>query len=249
VSQKSGTTTELAARERDPVAVTRSNGVEQANWLSQLLARASRDDDSADPAPRLASDPEPLRSLESRMNSSEVGAPTQAGRRPAATSVGSKRAQGEAGMIAEDRKNVELPGAWPDTDGALDLVRKAAEALSLMEERATALESYALKVVKEAREELAAAATKVSSYRERALAAEEFARELQNRLAESQDRLSHSEERARHAEEEAENAKTWIAHVNDVITSTLSNAVRDVRDAPEGDLLESAASKIKKGGA
>jgi hypothetical protein len=248
VSQKSGTTTELAARERDPVAVARSNGVEQANWLSQLLARASRDDDPADPAPRLASDPEPLRSLESRMNSSEAGAPTQAGRR-AATSVGSKRAQGEAGMIAEDRKNVELPGAWPDTDGALDLVRKAAEALSLMEERATALESYALKVVKEAREELAAAAAKVSSYRERALAAEEFARELQNRLAESQDRLSHSEERARHAEEEAENAKTWMAHVNDVITSTLSNAVRDFRNAPEGDLLESAASKIKKGGA
>jgi hypothetical protein len=102
-------------------------------------------------------------------------------------------------------------------------------------------------VVKEAREELASVAAKASSYRERAVAAEEVARELRTRLSASEERATHCEARARHAEEEVNHAKVWMAHVNGVITDTLSTAVRDFRGkvAVKGDVAHVIESKLK----
>jgi hypothetical protein len=261
VSHKSRTTTELAVEEPG-AAATRGAGVDDANWLSQLLARASRDDEAEGAAlvrsvARTAEEPPSKRVVATRCGLQE------AERKAYATLISAKELQNKLSVVVQsDRKEgaaQKLPQtsppnapqhSWPNPDAALDLVKKAAEALRIMEQRAAALESYAIKVVKEAREELASAAAKASSYRERAVAAEEAARELRTQLSATEKRASSCEERARHAEEEVSHAKVWMAHVNGVITETLSSAVRDFGGKPaKGDAVNMIEidSKLKNG--
>ncbi len=248
MSQKTRTTNDLATQEREAAAVSRGDGVDEASWLSQLLARASRDEDPGGPAlirsvAKVAEEAPPKRAIATKCGLQE------AERKAYATLISAKELHNKLSVVVQDRKDDASRSSWPSPDGALDLVRKAAEALRVMEQRAAALESYALKVVKEAREELANAAAKASSYRERAVAAEEVARELRTRLSASEKRASTCEERARHAEEEVNHAKVWVAHVNGVITDTLAGAVRDIggKMAIKGDVVHGIESKLKDG--
>jgi hypothetical protein len=247
VSQKTRTN-DLAAQGRDAAEASRGNGVDDANWLSQLLARASREDEPGGAAlirsvAKVAEEAPPKRAIATKSGLHE------AERKAYATLISAKELHNKLSVVVQDRKEDALQNSWPSPDAALDLVRKAAEALRVMEQRAAALESYALKVVKEAREELASVAAKASSYRERAVAAEEVARELRIRLSASEERATHCEARARNAEEEVNHAKVWMAHVNGVITDTLSIAVRDFRGklAVKGDVVHGIESKLKNG--
>lgn len=245
MSQKSRTTSDPATQEREAAAASRGDGGDEASWLSQLLARASRDDDPGGAA--LIRSVVKIEEAPTKRAVATRSGLQEAERKAYATLISAKELSNKLSVVVQDRKDDASQNQWPNPDVALDLVRKAAEALRVMEQRAAALESYALKVVKEARDELANAAAKASSYRERAVAAEEVARELRTRLSASEQRASTCEERARHAEEEVNHAKVWMAHVNGVITDTLSGAVRDIggKMAAGSDVVRVIESKLK----
>ncbi len=160
MSQKTRTN-DLAAQGREAAEASRGNGVDDANWLSQLLARASRDDEPGGAAlirsvAKVAEEAPPKRAIATKSGLQE------AERKAYATLISAKELHNKLSVVVQDRKEDALQNSWPSPDAALDLVRKAAEALRVMEQRAAALESYALKVVKEAREELASVAAKAS---------------------------------------------------------------------------------------
>jgi hypothetical protein len=248
LSQIPRTTTPLAMQELEDVAVVRGNGAEAPNWLSQLLARASHDDGPAGPEPELlrpgaeGSKMSPPNLSEKR---AEIVPKDQPQRKAAAPLINLDELENELGVVTVDKDN--FPSSWPDPNAALDTIKKTAEALSLMNERATAIEAYALKVIKQSREELAATTARASSCLERAVAAEEIARELQTRLSALEERALHSEERARHAEEEARNAKAWMVHVNNVITKTFSSVLRDFSSnlTSKDDVVGGIEGKLK----
>ncbi len=250
MTQTPGTAAHIIEHERAlNEAVARFKGVNPPNWLSDLLERASRED--LDPV-RL----QKTSNVSDRPSSlvSEDRAPPPAtdpqdtNKGKTATLVDFDGLQKELSKGVGDKKKDSSQNSWPDIAAALELTQKAAEALSVMEKRTTTLEAYALKAIAQARNELSAATARASSYRERAIAAEQVVRELEIKLLKSEERASRIEERAQRAEEEAQNAKTWLTHLNDVITNTLSIAIQDIGNFNSNeDIVGELEVKLKDG--
>lgn len=222
-------------------AATRVDAVGQHNWLSEMLARVSGDEPDAT---RQRSIHGSSGASQSALSNDEA-TPT-AVRRNAVNLHDYEDLQSKLFSHIEGKRTDNLYGSWPDIATALDLVKDTAVALDHMNKRTSAIESYALKVVAQLRQELSDAVARASLYQERVLAAERNTQDLQVELSTCQQRASRSEERARRAEEELQNAKAWMAHAHDVITNSLSGVIDDWRKLdPREDIMVELESKFQ----
>ncbi len=249
MTQTPGTTHIIEHQRALNEAVARFKGVNPPNWLSDLLERASREDLNPvllQKTSNVSDSPSAFVS-EDRVPPPATG-PQDTNKVKTATLGDSNGLQKELSKGVGDKKKDSSQGSWPDLAEALELTQKAAEALSAMEKRTATLEAYALKAIAQARNELSAATARASSYRERAIAAEQAVRDLEIKLLKSEERASRIEERAQRAEEEAQNAKTWLTHINDVITNTLSIAIQDIGNFDSNeDIVIELEGKLKDG--
>ena len=154
--------------------------------------------------------------------------------------------------LAKKNKDNDQNYTRTDIPAALELLTRATGALDLIQKRASDTEAWALDTIGRLKDDLAAAEARASTSEERVRATELVAQNIQIQLSSAEERASHAEqglkkaeERVSRAEERAGIAEAWLAHVQNVITYSLSSATSILAKLkPDVDVVAELENKV-----